>query len=105
MFSSRIGIGQDIIKGHIHLINDLYDGADRHICPYHAGTSHSTLIIFATKIVCLVKFYQGTFLLQCSSKNGVVDRVGASIHTLLLKWEEGELEGSTAFSSLLPFHL
>jgi hypothetical protein len=55
--SIRIGIGQNIIKGHLRVINELRDGAHRHLCPYHIGTSHSTLIIFAAKIMCMLKFY------------------------------------------------
>jgi hypothetical protein len=98
----RIGIGQNIIKGRLRLINELRDEAHRQLCPFHIGTSHSTLIIFAAKIMCMLKFYQGTFLPQCSSRKRVVDYVGASIHTVLLKWEEGELEKTTAFPVYFP---
>jgi hypothetical protein len=104
-FSIRICIGQNIIKGHLHFFNESHDGVHRHEYAYHIGTSHPTLIIFAAKIMCWLKFYQGTFSPQCSSSNWVVEYVGASIHTVLLKWEEAELEKTTAFSCLLPFHL
>jgi hypothetical protein len=40
-----------------HLISELHDGAHRHLCPYDIGTSHSTLIIFAARIMYMLRFY------------------------------------------------
>jgi hypothetical protein len=79
------------------LISELRDdGARRHLCPYHIGTSHSIVIISVAKIICMLKSYQG------ARQGIVVDYVGANIYTVLLKWVKGELEKPTAFPIYFP---
>jgi hypothetical protein len=48
------------------------------------GTCHVALITFSFKIMRLLKLYQGIFLSQLSSRNDMVESVGANFHSALL---------------------
>jgi hypothetical protein len=49
------------------------------------GTLHVALITFFLKIMHLLKLYQGIFLSQRSSRNCMVESVGADFHIVLLQ--------------------
>jgi hypothetical protein len=59
----------------------LCSGVHCHKYPYHVVTLHSTLMAFAVKFLCLLKFYQRAFLSQCSSRNHILKSIGMNIHT------------------------
>jgi hypothetical protein len=61
------------------LINESCGGDCRHKYPYCFATSLSTLIVFSTKTVCLLKLYQEVLSTQCSSTNCVVGKRGMNI--------------------------